>query len=77
VEANTLILLEDNTSILVEDNTSILVDDKILMSLEDNTSVSPYDKVTCEMATSVLSVDEMAREAATQIEGSYVMTTEK
>jgi hypothetical protein len=67
--ANTLILLEDNTSILVDDNT--------LMSLEDNTSMSPEEKVMCETATSVLYVDQMAREAATQMEGRYVMTSEK
>jgi hypothetical protein len=37
--------------------------------------VSAEDKVTCETATSVLSMDQMARNAATQTQGRYVMTT--
>jgi hypothetical protein len=39
--------------------------------------MSPEDKVTYEMATPVLSVDQIARDGATHMAGRYVMTTEK
>jgi hypothetical protein len=40
-------------------------------------SASPEGKVSWETATPVLFVDQMVRDATTQTEGRYGMTTEK